>query len=123
MIDPEKSLVKLTFSLTRFDPNAGYELVIRGLDALSEANDADFYFKKGEEHRLKSELSMAISYYEKALKINPEHEDSLFYMGFCYLGGSDEITHEPIDDDIDLDENTRNKKAEFAYKKLISISK
>lgn len=43
------------------------------------------YFFNGEAHRLQGKLEQAISYYEKALQIDPEHDDTLFRTGCCYL--------------------------------------
>jgi len=84
MAEHDKSLARSPHYLTRFDPKARKELVVRGLLALSELRDAGFYFLKGEEQRMRGNLDMAISYYEKALEIDPEHEDSLFARGWCY---------------------------------------
>ena len=117
MAEHEKSLVKSSRALTRFDPKARKELVVRALSALTEVKDANFYFFKGEEHRMRDELKLAISYYEKALDIEPEHEDSLFWMGWCY---APEVK-EKRDDDIDLDHPTRHKKTAAAFQKLIEI--
>jgi len=117
MAEYETSIIKRSGALTRFDPKARKELVVRGLNALSEVRDADFYFFKGEEHRIRGELKMAISYYEKALQINGEHEDSLFLMGSCYVP----CIKGRKDDDIDLDHLTRNEKAAAAFQKLIEI--
>jgi tetratricopeptide (TPR) repeat protein len=64
---------------------------------------------------------LAISYYERALKIDRKHTDSLFFLGWCYLGTSDDVTGEVIVDDVLLTEDERNKRAELAYRKLIRI--
>jgi tetratricopeptide (TPR) repeat protein len=85
MAEGSKALVKTASALTRFDPKARNKLVVRGLVALSEARDADFYFFKGEEHRIRDELEQALDNYQKALDIDPTHSDSLFFMGYCYL--------------------------------------
>jgi len=42
--------------------------------------DTDFYFFKGEEEKMRDPIK-AIAYYEKALEIDPEHEDALFAHG------------------------------------------
>jgi superkiller protein 3 len=118
MAEHNKSLVKSPHHLARFDPKARKELVVRGLNALSEVIDADFYFFKGEEHRVQGELKLAISYYEKALEIDPEHEDSLFWTGYCY---SPEKAGEDAADDIQLDNTIRNERAGAAFQKLIAI--
>lgn len=117
MAEQEKSLVKSSHPLARFDPKARKELVVRGLNALSEVVDADFYFYKGEGHRIRDELKLAISYYEKALEIDPEHEDSLFWTGWCYTSDAEDMTA----DDIELDNTIRNERAVVAYQKLIEI--
>jgi len=117
MAEHEKSLVKRSNALTRFDPKARKELVVRALNALTEVKDADFYFFKGEEHRGQGQLKKAIGNYEKALQIDPEHEDSLFFIGICYMPS----VKGRRDDDIDLDHPTRHKKAVTAFQKLIEI--
>jgi len=116
MPEHDKSLVKSSTALARFDPKARKELVVRGLNALSEVRDADFYFFKGEEHRMREELNIAISYYEKALQIDPEHEDSLFWMGYCYLP-------KRVGDNIELNNTIRNERAASAFQKLIDVRK
>lgn len=73
-----------SYSLALFKPNTRKELVIRGLNALAENRDADFYFFKGEEHRIKEEYNKAISCYEKALQIDPEYKDARFHLGLAY---------------------------------------
>ncbi len=90
MSEHDKSLVSSQISLARFNPRSRRELAVRGLLALSEARDANFYFFKGEEHRILGEkrliraaFAVASSYYEKALEIDPEHKDSLFAQGWC----------------------------------------
>lgn len=85
MAEHDKVLVKSFYALAQFDPKAQKELVVRGLTALTEVRDTDFYFFKGEEYRIRGELNIAISYYEKALQIDPEHENSLFWIGYCWL--------------------------------------
>ncbi len=117
MAKHEKSIVKGSNALTRFDPKGRKELVVRALNALTEVKDADFYFFKGEEHRGQGQLKMAIGNYEKALQIDPEHEDSLFWMGWCYEPTAEGRTG----DDIELDSTIRHEKAAAAYQKLIAI--
>ena len=119
MAEQDKSLVKSSHPLTRFDPKARKELVVRGLNALSEVKDAGFYFFKGEEHRMRGELKLAISYYEKALQIDSEHEDSLCWMGLSYLS----LVEQRSVDDVELDKTIRNERAAAAFQKLISICK
>ncbi|HUS48738.1 MAG TPA: tetratricopeptide repeat protein [Candidatus Paceibacterota bacterium] len=77
-------IIKNSYGLALFKPNTRKELVIRGLNALAEDRDADYYFFKGEEYRIKGEYSKAISYYEKALQIDSDHVDALFYLGLAY---------------------------------------
>src|SRR3989304_3455685 len=89
MAEENKALVKSSIVLARFDPKARKELVVRGLIALAEVRDADFYFFKGEEHRIEGELRQALDNYEKALRIDPKHVDSLFWMGYYYLVGDE----------------------------------
>ena len=73
-----------SYALALFKPNTRKELVIRGLNALAENRDADFYFFRGEEHRIKEEYNKAISFYEKALQIDPEYKDARFHLGLAY---------------------------------------
>jgi len=117
MAKHEKSLVKISYALARFDPKARKELVVRGLTALSEVRDANFYFFKGEEHRMRDEEKQAISYYEKALQIDPEHENSLFWMGYCYSPKAEERAG----DNLELDDTTRNNRAKSAFQKLVDM--
>ncbi|MCK4241178.1 MAG: tetratricopeptide repeat protein [Candidatus Atribacteria bacterium] len=84
MNENKKLIIKNSYDLAQFKPNTRKELVIRGLNALTEVRDADFYFFKGEERRIKGELNEAISYYKKALQMDSEHIDALFYLGFAY---------------------------------------
>lgn len=84
MNENKKLIIKNSYDLLRFNPKVRKELVIRGLNALTEVRDADFYFFKGEEHRIKGEYNEAISYYEKALQNDSEHIDALFCLGLAY---------------------------------------
>lgn len=79
-----KNSYRNSYGLALFKPNTRKELVIRGLNALAENRDADFYFFKGEEHRIKEEYNKAISCYEKALQIDPEYKDACFHLGLAY---------------------------------------
>ena len=45
MAEREQSLIKGSAALARFDPRARKELVVRGLNALAEVKDADFFFQ------------------------------------------------------------------------------
>ena len=119
MGEREKSLVETSYALARFDPKARKELVVRGLNALTEIKDADFYFLKGEEFRMQGELKRAIECYERSLEINHEHEDSLFWMGYCYMP----VVVERRRDDLELDNNIRNERATSAFQKLIDLRK
>lgn len=116
MTEQKKSLVKMPYALQKFDPKARKELVVRGLNALSEVMDAEFYFFKGEEHRLHDEYKLAISYYERALQIDPEHEESLFWVAYCYVDKK-----EGIGNDLELSETDMAKKAFSSLQKLIGI--
>lgn len=118
----EGSLAKYSNSLKHFNPEEEHELVMRGMDSLNEM-DADFYFRKGEEHRVKYELWMAVSYYRKALEIDPEHRDALLNKGFCLLRYSDRKTGITLKDDIELSDEERYGEAEKTYEKLINIIK
>lgn len=119
----QHALAQRAFFLKQFDCSVSHELVIRALDKLEDLRDASFYFQKGEEHRLRNQYALAISYYERALKIDGEHRDALFHLGLCYLGTSDRTTGEEVIDDVRLSTEERDKRAEFAYKRLIRILK
>lgn len=84
MTENKKLIIKNLYDLNLFNTNSQKELVIRGLNAVKEVRDAVFYFFKGEEHRTKGELSEAISYYKKALQIDREYKNALFYLGIVY---------------------------------------
>ena len=45
--------------------------------------DADFYFFKGEEHRIKEEFMQAIESYEKAIELDPKVADYYYYLGIA----------------------------------------
>lgn len=93
MNDQDKSINKREEAVSKFDPAKKRELVKRGLNELNKLKDADFYFSEGEKirinfrkfgtHKMQTKLAEAISFYEKALQINPEHEGSLFGIGDC----------------------------------------
>lgn len=85
MSEHDKLPIRSQHPLARFDPRARREFVVRGLLALSEVRDADYFFFKGEEHMLRLETDTALSYYEKALQIDAEHQSSLYYHAFCIL--------------------------------------
>ena len=61
------------------------------------------------------ELKQVISHYERALPIDPEHQDSLFFRGYCYLPKAEQGR----DDDLELDKTARVKEAVSAFQKLI----
>jgi len=84
MDENKRLIIKNSYNLAQFKPDKRKELVIRGLNALAENRDADFYFFKGEEHRIKKEYNKAISCYEKALQIDPEYKDARFHLGLAY---------------------------------------
>jgi protein O-GlcNAc transferase len=117
----QNALAKRAFFLKQFDASVSHELVLRALDKLADLRDASFYFQKAEEHRLKNEFALAISYYERALKIDDTHKDALFYLGLCYLGVSDDTTGEEITDDVQISEDEREKRAALEYRKLITL--
>jgi tetratricopeptide (TPR) repeat protein len=119
----QHALAQRAFFLKQFDASISHELVIRALDKLADLRDASFYFQKGEEHRLRNEISLAISYYERALKIDPEHEQSLFYTALCYIGCSDQTTGASIDDDVGLKEEERLNRSLFLSRRLIALKK
>lgn len=106
MENKDKSLAKRPSAIARFDPRARKELIIRGLTALADVHDADFYFFKGEEFRLHGDSREAISSYERAIRLEPKHEDVLFWVGYCYL-----------------DENIREyERARVIYEELVGIN-
>lgn len=117
----QNALAQRAFFLKQFDASVSHELVMRALDKLEHIRDACFYFQKAEQYRLKSKYALAVSYYEKTLKIDAEHEDALFFLGWCYLGNSDDATGASLVDDIQLSQDERNKRAELAYKRLIKM--
>jgi len=84
MTENKKLIVKNSYDLAQFKPNKRKELVIRGLNTLTGVRDANFYFFKGEEHRIKGEFSEAISYYKRALQIDLQHADAFFYLEWLY---------------------------------------
>lgn len=77
--------------------------------------DQEKCFFKGEEHRLRGELKQAISYYEKALQIDPEHDDALFRTGCSYLKWGQ------LEGDCFNENVLRFEKAASVLQKLITI--
>lgn len=108
-------------SLTAFDPSKPNDLIERGLNELDEAPDADYCFEKGQEARENREYNRAIGWYEKALKADPEHEDSLFWMGYCYLPFNNRIGTE--NEILGLDQEACSKRAVDCYLRLIELKK
>lgn len=78
MTEKSKALVKRSTALIKFNPKVRKELVIRGLTALDQVRDADFYFFKGKEHVIRGEYDDAIENCEKAIELNPK--DSFYYQ-------------------------------------------
>jgi tetratricopeptide (TPR) repeat protein len=153
----DKLLVKSPTAIARFEPSARKELILRGLKALADVRDADSYFFRGEDFKLLGKYYEAISNYDKALQIDPEHEHSVFGIGYCYycIGSIQELKElieyhdikyyrennpQIADHEYDLlkqkllqmaageqlaitrePSETYYKKAEEAFKKLISI--
>ncbi len=70
--------------MANFDLSGRKELVLRGLGALAGIKDADFYFAEAESHKLRGDMLSAIANYQKALELNPEHEEALFWLAYCY---------------------------------------
>lgn len=81
MTEKSKALVKRSTALIKFNPKVRKELVIRGLTALDQVRDADFYFFKGKEHVIRGEYDDAIENCEKAIELNPEVADYYHYLG------------------------------------------
>jgi len=96
MTENKKLIVKSSYNFPRFGPNGRKELVVRGLNALMDVEDADFYFFKGERHRIIGGLSEAISYYKKrdyekargafkqAIRSNPDYARAHYGLGLAY---------------------------------------
>jgi tetratricopeptide (TPR) repeat protein len=103
--------------LSRFDPEARKEVTDSELKILEKDKTADFYFLNGEKHRIKGESKQAISCYRKALHIDPEHEDSLFFMGYCCLRA---LTEE-MDRGSEPDKASKAREAVWAFETLIAI--
>ncbi|MEA3421861.1 MAG: hypothetical protein U9Q97_09340, partial [Acidobacteriota bacterium] len=85
----DKLLVKSPSAIAQFEQSARKELIVRGLMEVADVHDADFYFFKGEYSRLRGEYREAISNYNKAIHIDPEHKGSLFQIGYCYYPEKD----------------------------------
>ena len=76
MTENSKTIVRRSTAITKFNPKKRKELVIRGLLALDQVRDADFYFFKGEGHRIKEEFRQAIESYKKAIELDPTFADN-----------------------------------------------
>ena len=93
------------------------DIVVKGLNEIEEMHDAEYYFKKGEEAEKQKQFNQAINWYQKALQVDPGHEDALSYLGYCYLS---ENSHCGYTLDLyGLDKNTCSKRAVNCYEKLL----
>lgn len=116
MAKPKRSS-KNSDRLSRFDPKARKKVTDSELKALEKSKNANFYFLKGEKHRIGGELKKATSCYKKALDADPEHEDSLFFMGYCCLLRIKEDT----DANLETNKASKAKEAALALEKLIAV--
>ena len=108
---------KTSHRLSRFDPSARKGVADSELITLEKVKNADFFFLKGEKHRIGGELEDAISCYGKALDAEPEHQGSLFFMGYCYLLRMKEDT----DANLETSRVSKLKEAVSAFEKLIAV--
>jgi len=114
----DKLLVKIPTAIAQFEQSARKELIVRGLMEVADVHDADFYFFKGEDFRLRGKYRDAIANYNKAIYIDPEHEHSLFWMGYCYYS---HYIEEEVVDDLKIDKTTRYERVISAYQKLVAV--
>jgi len=60
-------------------------------DAVAVAAKSDYkptfwtYYNRATEYRLEGKTDSSIAAYEEALKLNPDHEDALYYIGNMYM--------------------------------------
>ena len=60
-------------------------------DAVTVAANADYkqtfwtYYNQATEYRLSGKTDSSVAAYEEALKLNPDHEDALYYIGNMYM--------------------------------------
>ena len=117
MDDREKFLTKSSVALGRCAIPKRRGLVLRGLNALAEVKDADYYFFKAEEKRESGNTLQAVALYERALTIDAQHEDALFFMGYCLLP---EVEGRELDN-IDWSLEERYRRACDVYKQLVDL--
>ena len=117
MAKHKKTNGKNSHRVSRFNPKVRKEVTNSELKTLEKTKGADSYFLNGEKHRIEGELKQAVLCYKKALQIDPEYQDSLFFMGFCYLPKVEETS----DVSLKPDEVAQIKKAVSAFEQLIAI--
>ena len=98
MTENKKLIIKNSYDLAKFIPDARKELVVRGLNALMDVKDTDFYFFRGERHRIIGGLNEAISYYKKreyekareafkqAIRSNPDYARAHYGVSVNFSG-------------------------------------
>jgi tetratricopeptide (TPR) repeat protein len=69
--------------LACFDPKKSNPGIRRGLGELEELHDADWYVEKGHEAKKAKRFHEALAMYEKALTVDQDNCDALFFAGFC----------------------------------------
>jgi tetratricopeptide (TPR) repeat protein len=61
------------------------DIVVKGLNEIEEMHDAAYYYKKGQESQKNRKFNEALCWYRKALRIDPDHLNTLYCCGVCYL--------------------------------------
>jgi len=84
MIEDEKSVSKRNVSLVRFNPKVRNELVLRGLNALSEVRDANLFLLKGAGHSWRREFFEAIEAFKQVIRIDPYSLTAYCSLGVAY---------------------------------------
>jgi len=117
MAEHQEARSKNSQDLSQFDPKARKEITDSELKAIEKTRSADFYFLKGEKYRIRGKSKQAISCYKKVLHMDREHQDAIFFMGFCYLPKTAKAT----DHNLKPNKTARAKEAMLAFERLIAL--
>jgi tetratricopeptide (TPR) repeat protein len=97
------------------------DIVVKGLNEIEEMHDAEYYYNKGEESHKNKKYNEALCWYRKALQIDPNHENALFFSGVCYLPSN---CHFGFSTELyGIDESVCSKRAVKCLETLIEIRK
>lgn len=117
MDDDRKSIVRSSVALGSSAIPKRRGLVLRALNELADVKDADYYFFKGEGCREEGDTRRAVEFYERALTLNADYEEALFFLGYCFLPD----VEDRCQDTITLPVAERYARAERVFQRLIDL--